>query len=66
MTCTKIPKSINCHMNQIVRIFLWAGDVKTKKMSLVKWDNITLPKNLGVLGSRDFNLINLTMLEKMA
>ena len=66
MSCTKISKSINLYLNQVSRNFLWVGNVKGRKMSLAKWDVVTLSKRLGGLGIQDFKMINLTMLDKLA
>ena len=41
------------------------GKDKTSKLVLVKWENVTLPLSMGVLGIKDFKLINLALLLKL-
>eukprot|EP00253_Pinus_taeda_P024119 PITA_24119 len=44
------PASIHKHMEIILRSFLWqGGKQETKKFSLVKWDQVTLPYEKGGL-----------------
>eukprot|EP00253_Pinus_taeda_P010247 PITA_10247 len=56
---TMAPASIHKHMELILRSFLWqGGKQETKKFSLVKWDQVTLPYEKGGLSIKIPSLSN--------
>eukprot|EP00253_Pinus_taeda_P010908 PITA_10908 len=53
------PASVHKHLELIMRSFLWqGGKQETKKFSLVKWDQVTLPYEKGGLSIKLPNLSN--------
>ncbi|MCH80366.1 LINE-1 reverse transcriptase like, partial [Trifolium medium] len=60
-------KAPRCIINQMVRIqrnFLWGGGLEGKKLCLIKWEQVCLPKDQGGLGVKDLELFNLALLCK--
>lgn len=55
MTCLKMPKWVIGKMDRIRRRFLWHGvSPEQKKMSLINWNVVCMPKEHGGLGIMDF------------
>ncbi|KAK2660241.1 hypothetical protein Ddye_006774 [Dipteronia dyeriana] len=46
MQSIKLPSKISTSHDKINRDFLWGNSVDRKKVHLVKWDTVCLPKNL--------------------
>eukprot|EP00253_Pinus_taeda_P005844 PITA_05844 len=58
-TVIMAPTNAHKHLELIMRIFLWqGGKQETKKFSLVKWDQVTLPYEKGGLSIKLPNLSN--------
>ena len=66
ITVSRVFNTISKNLNHVVRNFLWNGKDKTSKLVLVKWENVTLPLSIGILGIKDFRLVNLALLGKLA
>jgi hypothetical protein len=56
-----------CVIKQLVKIqhnFLWGGGIEEKRLCLVKWDQICLPKEQGGLGIKNLATFNKALLAK--
>lgn len=53
-------------LEKIHRTFLWVGSEEKKRMSLVNWDTVCLPKRMGNLGLRKIGLMNKALTTKVA
>jgi len=63
---TLAPASIHKKIELVIRGFLWqGGKVETKKHSLVKWDEVTLPYEKFGLEIRILGIMNLALGEKI-
>jgi len=62
MSLFPIPKSIEKKINRLRRSFLWQGSKEKKGYNLVKWDTLTL--NKGVLGIKNLNIQNESLMQK--
>ncbi|KAJ7964039.1 Ribonuclease H [Quillaja saponaria] len=65
MMTTKIPNSVCAHIDKIQRSFLWGDSEVKKKVHLVNWRQVCLPKTMGGLGLKDMNQVNLSLLAKL-
>lgn len=58
ISCLPLPKSINNKLEGKLRNFLWKNREEEKKISLIKWDKISNPKELEGLGIKKLNWKN--------
>lgn len=58
MITTSIPKACLHEIKKLYLSFIWGDSEEHRKVHLVKWDVITLPKFLGGLGIRRLNVMN--------
>ena len=58
--------SIKSKLDQIYRCFLGSGNDDLRKMSLISWHNICLPKLVGGLGFKRLEIMNKALLLKIA
>ncbi|WZY68165.1 hypothetical protein YC2023_000405 [Brassica napus] len=66
MTCFKLPISLCKRIQSAVTRFWWDDKEDSKKMAWVSWDKMTLPKESGGLGVRDFQAFNDAFLGKLS
>lgn len=64
MSLYPIPKGIINKIIQLSRTFLWSGNLEKKRLPLVSWDLMQLPKKLGGLSLGNALNKNLAMLFK--
>ena len=64
MSVYMCPKTISEKIDKIRRTFFWQGGGTKKKYHLVKWVNITKPKDKGGLGIKDLRTMNISLLCK--
>ena len=66
MQCNLLPTKICNELDRISRNFLWGDATSSKKMHVVNWDIVTLPKHLGGLGIKIIMVRNKALLAKRA
>ncbi|KAH9772084.1 putative ribonuclease H protein [Citrus sinensis] len=66
MQTTNLPASIKTKIDQVCRRFLWSGNAKMRKMSLISWHTICQPKLTGGLGFKRLEIMNGALLLKVA
>lgn len=66
MSYIKISEGITKILDKTVRDFIWAITQEKKKMHLLNWDTITLPKSKGGLGIHKSSLRNKAILSGLA
>ena len=64
MQYIKLPSEVCKKLDKIYRDFLWGDTFDKKKMHLVNWDTMCLPKNLGGLGIKKTKKMNEALLAK--
>ncbi|KAK2645783.1 hypothetical protein Ddye_020978 [Dipteronia dyeriana] len=64
MQYIKLPIKVWHTLDRINKDFLWGSKYDNKKINLVKWDTVCLPKKLGGLGIRKMKLMNQSLLAK--
>lgn len=60
-----LPEYVYDKLDRMNRDFLWSNDVDKKKMHLVSWQKVTLPKDKGGLGVRTARGSNEALLSKL-
>ncbi|GKV42563.1 hypothetical protein SLEP1_g49947 [Rubroshorea leprosula] len=65
MQSIMLPSSILSSIDRIARDFLWGSDLDHRKLHLVKWEQVSLPKCLGGLGIRSAKEANTTAMAKL-
>ncbi|KAH9722591.1 putative ribonuclease H protein [Citrus sinensis] len=65
MQTTLLPSSVWNRIDKSCRRFIWDGNSKTPKMSIVGWDKVCLPKNHGGLGFKKLEAMNQALLMKI-
>ena len=60
----KAPIAVYNKISSIQRKFLWAWGKQSKSISLVSWDNVCKPLELGGLGVKDMKNFNVALLAK--
>lgn len=76
VTLSGIPSHIMCNirisegitkiLDKIIRDFIWGTTQERKKMHLIAWDTVTLPKDLGGLGIQKTAIRNKVILNGLA
>ncbi|XP_071684967.1 uncharacterized mitochondrial protein AtMg00310-like [Lolium perenne] len=66
MSCFRLPKGLCEHLNSLIRNFWWGSKEGKRKTCWVAWNDMTMPKYMGGLGFRDFELFNLALLARQA
>ena len=65
MQCISFPSNVCNSIDKIIRDFLWGSSPEHRKMHLVNWNKVTLPKELGGLGIVQMKARNLALLAKL-
>ncbi|MCH86180.1 RNA-directed DNA polymerase (Reverse transcriptase) [Trifolium medium] len=65
MMSMPIPKSCLYKIDKIQRAFIWGDGEEKKKMHLISWNKITMPKHCGGVGLRRLDYMNDACLMKM-
>ncbi|GLT78653.1 hypothetical protein SLA2020_501810 [Shorea laevis] len=65
MQTTKLPVSICQEIDKANRNFLWGGAGGHRKLSLVSWERVCMPKSFGGLGVRSTSFMNQAFLAKL-
>lgn len=65
MQMAKIPRSICDELDIRSRRFIWGGTEEKKRIHLISWDTLQLPREKGGLGFRSARQINATFLTKL-
>jgi ribonuclease HI len=65
MMSMPIPKSCLHEIDKIQRAFIWGDSEEKKRMHLISWSRITMPKQCGGLGLRKLEFMNEACLMKM-
>ena len=65
MQCISFPSNVCNSINKIIRDFLWGCSPEHRKMHLVNWKKVTLPKELNQLGIVQIKARNLVLLSKL-
>ncbi|GLU11404.1 hypothetical protein SLE2022_281540 [Rubroshorea leprosula] len=60
-----LPASTLSQLDKITRDFLWGSDLLKRKIHMVAWDTVTLPKSLGGLGLKSAKEANLVAMAKL-
>lgn len=67
MQHTKVPLTVICkEMETMHRSFVWGDGPNVRKPRLISWDVICLPRDLGGLGLRKYEVMNEAFLLKLA
>ncbi|XVF16288.1 hypothetical protein REPUB_Repub10bG0018300 [Reevesia pubescens] len=65
MQTTFLPEFVTSELDKLIRTFLWGGTSESRKLHLINWDKICLPKDQGGLGLRKSRSVNLSFLAKL-
>ncbi|KAL8141078.1 hypothetical protein V2J09_007099 [Rumex salicifolius] len=65
MSSTRIPNSMCDKLDRVCRSFIWGGYSEVRKLHLVAWEDMCLPKRLGGLGIRSMKDANMAMIGKL-
>lgn len=60
-----LPKSVCHQIDAITRNFIWSKDGQNKSWSMIGWEVLTNPKEIGGLGIRDMHYTDLAVLGKL-
>ena len=64
MQTIKLPSEICANLDKINRNFLWGSTDEKKRMHLVNWDMVCMPKKRGGLGIKKMKMMNQSLLAK--
>ena len=65
MQCQTLPAKVCDQVDKLIRDFLWGSTEEKRRMHLVCWDKVTLPKELGGLGLHKMKKRNYAILAKL-
>lgn len=65
MQCQALPTKVCDVVDKIIRDFLWGLMEEKRRMHMVNWNTVTLPKDLGGLGLHSMKDRNLAILAKL-
>ena len=65
MQCQSLPVKVCDQIDKITRDFLWGSTKEKRRLHLVRWDTVTLPKELGGLGLHNIKDRNNALLAKL-
>lgn len=66
MQCFELPKKTTSLLDHVNRTFLWKKSGSDQGLPMVAWDKVCQPKNLGGLGVRKIEAVNLAFQAKLA
>lgn len=66
ISCFKFSRNTCRNSTSEITQFKWNSSDQSPKMNWVSWERLCLPKHLGGLGFRDFELFNHVLLAKQA
>lgn len=66
MQCHTLPTKTTNSINKTIQDFIWSSSNKGRKIHLLNWNIITLPKKSGGLQIRDAKYQNITLLGSLA
>lgn len=66
MSCFKLPRGLCQHLTSMIKAFWWGSKRGKRKPYWVSWDTMSMPKYMGGLGFRDFEIFNLALLARQA
>jgi hypothetical protein len=66
MSCFKLPRGLCEHLTSMIKAFWWGSKRGQKKPYWVSWGVMSMPKYMGGLGFRDFEIFNLALLARQA
>ena len=66
MQTTLLPPPVRHKLDKSCRRFIWDGNSKSHKMSMVGWEKFCMPKNQGGLGFKKINEMNKALLMKLS
>lgn len=64
MACFLLPKSLCDKLNSLTRNFWWKGNPDDKGICWVAWDNLSMAKEQGGMGFRNYRTFNEAMLAR--
>ena len=64
MSCFKLPKGLINEIEGLIRKFLWGYRGEQKRIHLVSWEKLCLPKSEGGIDFRELNSFNDSLLAK--
>ncbi|KAK2662565.1 hypothetical protein Ddye_001139 [Dipteronia dyeriana] len=64
MQSIKLPSELCASLDKLSRDFLWGNSIDKRKIHLVKWDTICLPKKMGGLSIKNMNFMYQALLAK--
>ncbi|XP_050273143.1 uncharacterized protein LOC126716155 [Quercus robur] len=65
MQCQSLPAKVCDQVDKLIRYFLWGSTEEKRRLHLVGWDKVTLPKELGGLGLHKMKDRNIALLAKL-
>ena len=65
MSTLSLPQSTLEGLDKLARAFLWGSSLEKKKMHLVAWDRVCLPKREGGLGIQKSKFMNKALVSKI-
>lgn len=65
MQCHNLPAKVCDSIDKMMRDFIWGSTEERKRMHMVKWSTVTLPKDLGGLGFYSIKHRNEAILAKL-
>ena len=65
MQCQSLPVKVCNQIDKLIRDFLWGSTEEKRRLHLVGWDKVTLPKELGGLGLHKMKDRNNALLAKL-
>jgi hypothetical protein len=66
MSVFKVPVTLCDELTQLIRRFWWGEDAGQRKIHLMAWDKLLLPKGLGGMGFHDLHLFNQALVARQA
>ena len=65
MQCQSLPIKVCNQIDKLIRDFLWGSTEEKRRLHLVRWETVMLPKELGGLGLHNMKDINNALLAKL-
>ena len=65
MQCHTLPTKVCNAMDKLIRNFLWGSTEEKRKLDLVNWNTVTMPKDCGGLGLFQIRYRNQALLTKL-